>query len=31
MFGSQARGDNREESGHDLLVLKRGLEKRRAL
>jgi len=31
LFGSQARGDNREESDYDLLVLKRGLEKRRAL
>jgi predicted nucleotidyltransferase len=31
LFGSQVRGDNREESDYDLLVLKRGLEKRRAL
>ena len=31
LFGSQVRGDTREESDYDLLVLKRGLEKRRAL
>jgi len=31
LFGSQARGDKKEESDYDLLVLKRGLEKRRAL
>jgi len=31
LFGSQVRGDNRQESDYDLLVLKRGLEKRRAL
>jgi predicted nucleotidyltransferase len=31
LFGSQVRGDNREESDYDLLVLKRGLEKRRTL
>jgi predicted nucleotidyltransferase len=31
LFGSQVRGDNREQSDYDLLVLKRGLEKRRAL
>jgi len=31
LFGSQARGDNKEDSDYDLLVLKKGVEKRRKL
>lgn len=31
LFGSHARGDNKTESDYDLLVLKRGLTKQRAL
>jgi len=31
LFGSHARGDNKPESDYDLLVLKRGLTKQRAL
>lgn len=31
LFGSHARGDNRKDSDYDLLVLKKGVEKRRKL
>ena len=31
LFGSQARGNNNKDSDYDLLVLKKGVEKRRKL